>query len=103
GDERARRLVRQQLERERRALQHLPPAALVARLPDPAPPVGDGLFERVTGLLLRVGPRDVGRRHLLEDERRGLARRQAELAADAVAGVAQRDRGLKREREIGGA
>ena len=63
GDDRARRPVRHQLERQRRAVDHLAPAALVAALRRASGASScDRLLERLPRLALRVLARDVASR-----------------------------------------
>ncbi len=71
----------EQLERERRAVHHLAPAALVAGLGQPLAPVLERPVQRVARLVLRVGPRHVVLRHPLEHEGHAVARGQCDLAA----------------------
>ena len=99
-DDGARRLVGQQLQRQRRARDHLAPATPVLRLRDPAPPELDRLRE-LRGRLAR--PDDAPDRgalgHPLEHERDALARVQGELRAHAHADLLERDRSRERQRE----
>ena len=102
------RRVGQQLQRQRRALHGLAPAAAVARPGEPPAPVEHGGVERLGGLLLRVRPCDVVVGDALEHERLRLAgaeverRMHAAVAALEPALRAQRvrDRALQRERQL---
>src|SRR5262249_15498117 len=49
-DDRPRRFEGQELERDRGAVDHLPPAAGVGALREPATPVGDGVAEQLLRL-----------------------------------------------------
>ena len=71
-------------------MHHLAPASLIARLGEPAAPVLDGAVERLSGLVLRVGARNVVLRNPLEDERGALSRRKRDLTCHAVPGERQR-------------
>ena len=57
GDERARRPVRQELQRQRGTPDDLAPPSLVARRRDPAQPVVDRLVEQLARVVLGVRPR----------------------------------------------
>ncbi len=79
GDDRAGRGERQQLERQRRAVDHLAPAAAIARVREPVAPVADGGLERSERLALGERPADVVGGHAFEHER--LRRPRVELEA----------------------
>ena len=98
GDERARRAVRQELQRQRGTPHDLAPPTLIARCRDPTQPVVDGLVEQLSRVVLRVRPRLVA---LLEDERRALALIEGEGGADACLRALERDASRERQRQIG--
>ncbi len=104
GDDRARRAVREQLERERRPVHHLAPAPLVAGVREPPAPVRAPCARRARVGLCRLsaggGAPVVG---LLERERRALAGAERELCDDTDRSSLERRRGRERQRQAGGA
>src|SRR5262249_53420036 len=96
SDDRTRRLIGQELQRQRGTVDHLAPAAGVLRLRDPVDPVRDGLVVKARRLCLGERGRVLG-----QDEARGLAALQRELGGDAVGGCCQRQRGAERQRQGG--
>ena len=100
GHDRAGRAVGEQLERQRRPVHHLAPAAAVLGVREPAPPEAHRAVERVRrrGLGRRAQPgAGLG---LLEHERRALAVREREAGGDVVAASLERPVGGERHREI---
>ena len=98
GDERAGRLVRQELQRQRRTPHDLAPPSLVARRGDPPQPVVDRLVQELARVVLGVRSRLLA---LLEDERRALPLIEEEGCAHAFLRAFERDVGRERQREIG--
>ena len=102
GDDCARRLVGEQLQRERRALHHLAPASPVVGLREPAAPVRDCF----PGEILRLPPaaraRDNRLLHRLEHEARRLARRETESSAHARGRPFERRARGQRDGQLGG-
>ncbi len=100
GHDRARRRVREQLQREGRAMHHLPPPPLVPRGRQPAPPVRHRRVE----LLLRLPTLAPVRRRVLgalvQREHRRLALGQLEVGPYVRAVGLQRDGGRQRQAQV---
>ncbi len=101
GDDCAGGPVGEQLERERRAVHHLPPAALVDRVREPSPPETDRALERLGRRPLRDRAQLLPARVRLEDEGRAGAVCEIELGGDVVAVALERHVRGQRERERG--
>ena len=100
GHDRAGRAVGQELQGERRTVDHLAPAALVLRAREPAPPERDRLLVGRARLRLRVLARHVVGLDPLEDEGDRGARAHGELTVDAGLVARHGRRGLEREAEV---
>ena len=92
-DDRSGRRVGEQLEHERRAVNHLAPPPAVAGRREPAAPERQGVLERRGGLLgLDGGVAAMAARDALEDEGRRLAGREREIREHAVLAALQPER-----------
>jgi hypothetical protein len=94
------RLIGEELEDERRAVDHLAPAAAVIRLREPTAPVLDRRLVRLARLVLGVRARDVVLLDRLENEGDALARPQGELAVHVPSVAGERCRGLQSETQV---
>jgi hypothetical protein len=102
GDDGAGGGVGQEFEGEGGAVDHLAPAAPVAGLGDPAPPVGDRRGELVLGLLAGAGAGGHLAVDLVEGEHLGLALVELEVGPHVDLVALQGDGGGQREGLLGG-
>src|SRR6185312_8705041 len=102
GDDRAGGPVGEQLERERRAVHHLPPAALVDRVREPAPPEPHGALERLGRGALADRLQLLPARVRLQEEGGAGPVGQVELGGDVVAVALERHVRRQSQRERGG-
>ena len=99
----ARRLVGEQLEGEGRATDHLPPAARVGALREPAPPVFDGSHEELFLFRLReTDPTVVSLLYLPQDEDRGLFLPKRELGESPIVLLLQGKKRRQAQAQVGG-
>src|SRR5262249_37585701 len=91
GDDRAVLRGGEQLQRERGAVDHLAPAALIRAARDPPPPEVDGLLEGVALVIRAFARRFRRRRYHLEHEPRRFVGPERELRDHGVSREPQRD------------